>query len=776
MPGAPSIAREPSLAAPPSLDQTATDIGSQFTLRDIAVGPRPTPSVVTRITRTGAAQDYPACPDPGTAAFLPCPYCADLLAADYARASSRWRGHVAQDLLPYSCLYDPCPTPDAMYATADELVAHARAEHSVARWVCDACSAPAPPPAAAAADGEHPRRCVFDDEDGWAAHMRERHPDAVPAAQLAAVSRVSRRQMLAALACPLCAYTTEAAGWSIDDHILQHLHGFALRCLPWAEPGHDALDSIQARSADGSDSRLEAGERPESEPESKYPDIVRSKRAILIQASRLFTTKVEDLAIEGSDTTSRVDDLIRRLIMTNKKLGRIYLSNDWSGRQTSFSDAHLKRMIACQKQIDEDLLFGIINRPRLGERLLSDTWVQSDLWTQLEAELEGLEEYLDELDEEDGRTTPPPRSRVESKWPLPPPILEFFTAGQEVDASDIKSALYESRPDSPFLTLVHGSGSDAAALECAHHLKRPRHPRGYSRPWVFWIDARDIPDSDDLDISFHRLARDYYSEQVNAPSLWNLREMNIGRPESELSWVVFVAHLDFSIALQWCCNTKTPRLPVKSQLGALVLQVADFRWDEWRRAPAPKATIVPRGVERDRISLLSTQSPSAQSSSPGLFDEYRPVLDRNDKASLPVRPGERSPAPSPGRLGSRLRNLFSRQTNAESSKVGAPDKKQPRTREVELYEESSMRDVNVQDIQAAVALLHEAQSASWGLASAELDAEERARLLRRRKVLLAECERRVSIWSRGPLLTPGEDLVIQEMRGMFSALQDTLKY
>lgn len=73
-----------------SMTQTATELGSQFNLQRAIELKNPTPSIVTRVTKFGAAQDYPGCPEP-TSDFLQCPYCADMLPAAYSENQSRWR-------------------------------------------------------------------------------------------------------------------------------------------------------------------------------------------------------------------------------------------------------------------------------------------------------------------------------------------------------------------------------------------------------------------------------------------------------------------------------------------------------------------------------------------------------------------------------------------------------------------------------------------------------------------------------------------------------------
>lgn len=230
----------PSINAPSTIE-SATEIGSQFNLQ-AAVSNQKTPSVVTRITRIGATQDYPSCPTPILGGILRCPYCADLLPVEYSSNSSRWRGHVAQDILPYSCIYEGCKTPDIMYLTSDELLNHMHGQHSVIRWVCDYCSS------------KHYQPYIFESFEQWETHMYKMHRTALLSSQLSSLSEVSQRRMLEVLCCPLCAYTTDISVSNVD-HIAEHLHAFALRCLPWATGGIDR-DSGKTKLAEGSSSNL----------------------------------------------------------------------------------------------------------------------------------------------------------------------------------------------------------------------------------------------------------------------------------------------------------------------------------------------------------------------------------------------------------------------------------------------------------------------------------------------------------------------------------------
>lgn len=49
-------------------------------------------------------------------------------------------GHVAQDILPYMCVYEDCSTPEEMYLTSDDLLKHVQDQHSILQWVCSPCA------------------------------------------------------------------------------------------------------------------------------------------------------------------------------------------------------------------------------------------------------------------------------------------------------------------------------------------------------------------------------------------------------------------------------------------------------------------------------------------------------------------------------------------------------------------------------------------------------------------------------------------------------------
>ncbi|RKL38811.1 hypothetical protein BFJ72_g6941 [Fusarium proliferatum] len=209
---------------------TATELGSQFILPIIIPSEpkRGAMSIVTKITQTGTNQDYPACP--AKKGSFQCPYCVQVLPEDYA-TKSRWRGHVAQDLNPYSCIYHDCPDSGNLYATKEEWSNHIRNQHNKERWVCDDCIF----------ESDHDDEFIFDSQESWASHMRYRHRCSED--RLTLLSSLSKRDLNESVQCPLCKRPREYSRPDQDDHISEHLHSWSLRALPWDLNPEDDVSS-----------------------------------------------------------------------------------------------------------------------------------------------------------------------------------------------------------------------------------------------------------------------------------------------------------------------------------------------------------------------------------------------------------------------------------------------------------------------------------------------------------------------------------------------------
>ncbi|RDW63072.1 uncharacterized protein DSM5745_10183 [Aspergillus mulundensis] len=162
--------------------------------------------------------------------------------ADIFPATPSPRGHVAEDILPYTCFYENCTIPDEMYATPQALFKHLLIEHSVTHWTCDHC---------AWKNRDYPS-FTFGDQSKWEAHMRQEHSKDVLDKHIPHLARISERKVLVSLSCPLCAYTTQSAHSVFDSHIAEHLYAFALRCVPPATSSDE--ESAISSSVGGSTS------------------------------------------------------------------------------------------------------------------------------------------------------------------------------------------------------------------------------------------------------------------------------------------------------------------------------------------------------------------------------------------------------------------------------------------------------------------------------------------------------------------------------------------
>ena len=114
--------------------------------------------------------------------------------------------------------------------------------------------------------------------------MKIEHTDTFKLPQLSSLARLSHRKVLKPLGCPICGYVTETPQPTFDEHITQHLHEFALRCLPWSAGSIDG-DSIDAKSAREShlNDDLEA-----DDIEVALPDIDPTDPKSLLRAIEVF--------------------------------------------------------------------------------------------------------------------------------------------------------------------------------------------------------------------------------------------------------------------------------------------------------------------------------------------------------------------------------------------------------------------------------------------------------------------------------------------------------
>ncbi|KAF2176113.1 hypothetical protein K469DRAFT_700434 [Zopfia rhizophila CBS 207.26] len=224
----------PASQAPPEVTPTRSVVTDQTTTRTASIPDsglttniqaivlKKTRSVATKATRIGASVEYPRCPHGKAGEGFRCPYCNSILPPPYRERAS-WTGHIAQDIMPYICIFEDCKIPNEMFITADELMAHVMKEHSHRYWVCQY----------GPHDGAEEEPAIFRSPDDWHFHMETRHTDIIPLDQITSFTMLSEKTMVPPMRCPLCSFESSRPTPKIDENILRHVHEFSLRSLPW---------------------------------------------------------------------------------------------------------------------------------------------------------------------------------------------------------------------------------------------------------------------------------------------------------------------------------------------------------------------------------------------------------------------------------------------------------------------------------------------------------------------------------------------------------------
>ncbi|KAE8320572.1 hypothetical protein BDV39DRAFT_211546 [Aspergillus sergii] len=159
-----------------------------------------------------------------------CPCCCQTLSTSVSRGS-RWKKHLSQDILPYTCILEDCPHPEKLYHTKDLWLSHMLTDHGgISHWICLACND----------SNEHP---VFYEESAFIEHLEERHSRGIEPQHIPMLATAWKRNTLVSIrSCPLCGFEDQDLE-AVLNHAAEHLHSFSLRSLPWA-PGGDESDDV----------------------------------------------------------------------------------------------------------------------------------------------------------------------------------------------------------------------------------------------------------------------------------------------------------------------------------------------------------------------------------------------------------------------------------------------------------------------------------------------------------------------------------------------------
>ncbi|EHK41813.1 hypothetical protein TRIATDRAFT_84408 [Trichoderma atroviride IMI 206040] len=232
--------------------QPATATDSRFTVTGALAPPSVNKSAETKFSARVDYLDYPKCPVQH--GQFPCPYCSTILTDEYTeKAEWRRRGHVAQDLCAYICVFEDCNSPDDMFPSTYEWMSHMSRFHSAIDWVCTVCA-------------KHSASSIRDDSvlsfpssALLKEHILTSHPILDPAELDLLVEASKRTLEIQRVRCPLCRvglvtleYDDEdgisgmtsipPTGQEIglirleeDEHIATHIHEFALQSLPYRQ-------------------------------------------------------------------------------------------------------------------------------------------------------------------------------------------------------------------------------------------------------------------------------------------------------------------------------------------------------------------------------------------------------------------------------------------------------------------------------------------------------------------------------------------------------------
>ncbi|KAK6857347.1 protein phosphatase-1 [Apiospora arundinis] len=210
-------------------DLTETNASSLGTLPPLlpARGP-PSRATMTQITSTAAKVVYPKPPKTKTGLQqFKCPCCCQSLPLLY-QESTQWkiehgRKHLMDDIRPYTCILDDCPSPDTLYMLRSDWTKHIENDHRKS-WQCLHCSTP----------GTVPR--LFTTIEMLTQHIRGAHSEVVLEEHIAAVVSASLRPAPFGVSrCPLCDTAGTSDSDALFDHIAEHIHAFALQSLPWPD-------------------------------------------------------------------------------------------------------------------------------------------------------------------------------------------------------------------------------------------------------------------------------------------------------------------------------------------------------------------------------------------------------------------------------------------------------------------------------------------------------------------------------------------------------------
>lgn len=259
------------------------------------------------------------------------------------------RSHIAQDLQPYSCVLKDCPTPEQLFGSSKDWVRHMEQSHSSDKWICYACS-------------ELPQ--VFESAADYEFHLSNSsiHANTFTKAQLPLLVQNGKTAITPQFEnCPLCNWSERHAEFdelpgrqsdtqfkraeTIQDHVAEHLHSFALQALP--DLDDDGANSLQVSTGS-----------------------VEHNLKLLKQEETELQYSIEERQTEWENLNVHLWDVLRKLQPTTIRLklfaGELrtsllsrHLGDSWLGDSwlpTSQQMAHINMINSAIEQFSQDVI------------------------------------------------------------------------------------------------------------------------------------------------------------------------------------------------------------------------------------------------------------------------------------------------------------------------------------------------------------------------------------------------------------------------------------
>lgn len=188
------------------------------------------------------------------------------------------------DLCPYICIFEDCPTPDALYRTSDIWYHHIKTEHAQFTWKCTECKT---------------QQQTFGDPVDFAGHWRSSHAGTLSDEEIALVIRFGRfREPTQISHCAFCGWQPAGAEEEAEyqekmrNHLADdHMRTLALLSLPWTAAAQTSASSAGSsfRGDESIDFRKEVMDSPtlvnldDASPDPTAASLAEIRRAAHLQ-------------------------------------------------------------------------------------------------------------------------------------------------------------------------------------------------------------------------------------------------------------------------------------------------------------------------------------------------------------------------------------------------------------------------------------------------------------------------------------------------------------